>query len=190
MQSIYIAFFFQKGGSQFHHLISLGISRDRWIGSVSQTSSPNSMHCGALCKITQFIFRWYLVVLVWGGRGRHVKLCLGRILWYIPNHSPASAAVRCASPWTTDQSPRALLTDTEMLHCPTWLFLPASLLLHVKQSATVPLPASREERGGYHELSGCYVPGIWSLRTVRAQSFSVHQHFTGKQVSAQCHMHA
>lgn len=123
---------------------------------------------------------------MWGGRGRHVKLCLGRILWYKPNLSPAIAAVRCASPWTTDQSPRALLTDTEMLHCPTWLFLPVSLLLHVKQSATVPLPASREERAGYHELSGCYVPGLWSLRTVRAQSFSVHQHFTGKQVSAQC----
>lgn len=123
---------------------------------------------------------------MWGGRGRHVKLCLGHILWYKPNHSTASAAVRCASPWTTDQSPRALLTDTEMLHCPTWLFLPVSLLLHVKQWSTVPLPASQEERAGYHELSGCYVPGLWSLRTVRAQSFSVHQHFTGKHVSAQC----
>lgn len=159
--------------------------QSRLTRSVNQTSSQNT---DVLCIvwIMQLHFRGWSGVLEWGGRGRHVKLCLGCILWYKPNHNPASAAVRCASPWTTDHSPRDLLTDNRDVALSYLTCL--SRFSASAQSATVPLPASREERVGYHELSGCYVPGLWSLRTVRTQSFSVHQHFTGKQDSTQLNL--
>lgn len=31
----------------------------------------------------------------------------------------------------------------------------------------------------YHELFGCYVPSLWTLRTLRADCSSFYQQFTG-----------
>lgn len=135
--------------------------------------------------ITQLNFRGWSGVLVWGGRG-------GVVMWSsvfgIFRGINQSTVPRAQLSGVRHRGPpislRALCLPTP--RCCSVLPDFSYPFLHVKQCSTVPLPPSQEERAGYHELSGCYVPGLWSLRTVRAQSFSVHQHFTGKQVSAPC----
>ena len=80
-------------------------------------------------------------------------------------HWPRPESSReCAFCWLQTECCRCLKTLVSIRQCDTFRPLPERTPFH------------------YHELSGCYVPSLWTLRTVCASRSRIHQQFTGKGV--------